>query len=283
MYAFPEAPLEMNAAQKERLRRFNVTACADVHCHCLPGFDDGPETLEEALALCRALADDGITLVVATPHQMGRYDGQNASQRVREGVIALQAALVAEKIFLGVVPGGDVRIDERLGDMVDRDRVCSIGDGRRYLLLELPNDSFIDPDAIIPELTRRGITPIITHPERHPHLSNRPEMGIPWIERGAAFQVTAGSIAGAFGKLIERSAWAWIEQGLAQIVATDAHHAQRRPPLLSAAIDRITERLSHITARRLCLENPLRVVRGEALASARPRVRTLRSGKGGFR
>lgn len=278
MVAFPHVPLEPSAAQKARLRRFNVSACADVHCHCLPGLDDGPPTMADAVALCRALVNDGITVVVATPHQMGRYDGANEPTKIRSAVKELSEILAAEKIFLGVVPGADIRIDERLGPMLDNDQISTIADARKYLLLELPNDTLINPIGIIGELVSRGVTPIITHPERHPILAGRPDSAVAWVEAGAIFQVTAASLTGGFGPIAEKSAWVWMEQGLVQLIATDAHDVRRRPPMLTGAIDKISARMTHITARRLCLENPLRIVRGEALTFPRPRLRDSRGG-----
>jgi len=260
------------------MRTFNVAACADVHCHCLPGLDDGPQTLADAIALCRTLADDGITAVVASPHQMGRYDGRNSPAEIRQAVADLTAALRIEKILLNIHPGADVRIDERLGDLLDRDQISTIADLGKYLLLELPHDTMIDPLEVIAALRSRGVTPIITHPERHPFLGPKSDLGIPWIEAGAVFQVTAGSLTGGFGPVVEQSAWSWIEQGLVQIIATDSHDSQRRPPMMTAAIQQITARLSHVTARRICLENPLRVLRGESLSPARPRARNPRGG-----
>ncbi|HZK80815.1 MAG TPA: CpsB/CapC family capsule biosynthesis tyrosine phosphatase, partial [Humisphaera sp.] len=191
MVAFSHAPLEMCSAQRLRLSAFNVAACPDVHCHCLPGLDDGPQTLADAIALCRALADDGITAVVASPHQMGRYDGRNSPLEIRQAVADLTAALKAERIFLNIHPGADVRIDERLGDLLDRDQVSTIADHGKYLLLELPHDTMIDPLEVIGALRSRGVTSIVTHPERHPYLGPKPGLGIPWIEAGAMFQVTA--------------------------------------------------------------------------------------------
>src|SRR5437588_1611323 len=113
---------QQSNSQRARLARFDAAESADVHCHCLPGLDDGPATLEDALDLCRALVDDGITVAIATPHQLGRYEGQNQAAKVRQAVEMLQRALVEQKVPLRVVPGADVRIDERLPDLLDSDQ-----------------------------------------------------------------------------------------------------------------------------------------------------------------
>src|SRR5947199_9658556 len=94
--------------QQHRLSEFNALRSADIHCHCLPGVDDGPPSLDDAIALCRAMVADGITTVIATPHQMGRYDRANSAERVREAVEELSAELKDREIPLEVLPGGDV-------------------------------------------------------------------------------------------------------------------------------------------------------------------------------
>lgn len=101
-------------AQRRRLERSGAAACVDIHCHCLPGLDDGAKTPEEALALCRALVADGVTTVVATPHQLGRYNRRNAAPVVRAAVEALQSQLDEAGVPLTVLAGADIRPDERI-------------------------------------------------------------------------------------------------------------------------------------------------------------------------
>src|ERR1700723_1863897 len=108
------APSSLSSEQAARLQRFGVAQSVDIHCHVLPGMDDGPPTPADSVELCRALVRDGITTVIATPHQLGRYEGQNSAADVRTAVSKLQLALAELKVPLHVVPGGDVRVDHRL-------------------------------------------------------------------------------------------------------------------------------------------------------------------------
>src|SRR3954469_23259507 len=100
--------------QRQRLTDFEATHCVDIHCHCLPCLDDGPDSLVESLSLCRALVADGITTVVATPHQLGRYDLRTSGTEIARAVAALRRSLMVEGIPLRVLPGADVRLDERI-------------------------------------------------------------------------------------------------------------------------------------------------------------------------
>ena len=142
--------------QQKRLDEFATTRSVDIHCHCLPGLDDGPETLDDALAVCRALVRDGITTVIATPHQLGRYDRLNSSQQVRRVVTELAAQLVDQEIPLEIYPGGDVRVDERLARLLDEGEIGTAADAGRHLMLELPHELYVDPLPMIDILLERG-------------------------------------------------------------------------------------------------------------------------------
>jgi protein-tyrosine phosphatase len=261
----PAVPLV--GPQRLRIARFGAKASADIHCHCLPGLDDGPATLDDALALCRALVDDGITTCIATPHQLGAYAGRNEAAAVRHAVATLNRSLVANQIPLTVHPGGDVRVDECIDDLLNADRILTLADGNRYLLLELPHDTFMDPLPLLKQMVARGICPIVSHPERNRPLVARPGAVDAWINCGATLQLTAGSFTGDFGATAQRAAWYWLEIGAASIVASDAHDVLNRPPRMTSAIELIAKRLGDEVARRVCIENPSRVVDGLSLKS----------------
>jgi protein-tyrosine phosphatase len=250
----------MTDAQRRRLERFGVAESVDIHCHVLPGVDDGPATEDDSVALCRALADDGITTVCATPHQLGRYDRQNGGKVVTAALEALRARLAREAMPLRLTGGADVRLDERIVPLLAAGEVLTL-DGGPYLLLELPHETYIEPASLIRLLVSKGIRPIVTHPERHDTVRGRPELVGPWLRAGATLQLTAGSLIGSFGSRSEAAAWKWLAAGQASFVATDAHDVSRRPPCMTAAIEAIERRLGFEVARRVCVENPSRVLR----------------------
>ena len=249
----------LHAIQKARLARFGVTQCVDVHCHILPGIDDGPDDLDASLALCRALVRDGITTAIATPHQLGRYDGQNLAADVRKAVSALQKILEAKKIPLRILSGAEVRIDERIPELLHEDRVLTLADGKKFLLLELPSTVAIDPEAVMPRLAKADVTVILAHAERYENLQKNPELAKTWVDARAMLQVNAGGVVGAFGRRAEKVAWDWLSRGWVSLIATDAHSAGSRRPRMADAIDAISARLGEEVARRVCIENPLRI------------------------
>jgi protein-tyrosine phosphatase len=253
----------------------------DIHCHCLPGLDDGPSDETEAVALCRALADDSITTVVATPHQLGRYDGLVDARGIRQAVERLNSRLSEASIPLTVLPGADVRLDERIVRLLRMGKILTVADLRRYLMLELPHEVFIDPQMLLAQLGRAGIRAVLSHPERHPALAMQPHSVQRWTAFNPCLQITAGSFLGEFGPLCEEAAWAFLDEPLPVLVATDAHGTHYRPPRMSEAYRLISSRRGRDVADTLCIENPRRLVAGQDLlpsdGPARPRS-ALRKG-----
>jgi protein-tyrosine phosphatase len=239
----------------------------DIHCHCLPGLDDGPATMSESLALCRALVNENITTVVATPHQLGRFSECNEAAQVREAVLTLNEKLKSNDIALGVMAGADVRVDERICQLLEADKVLTLADGGKYILLELPHEVFIDIEPLLADLGSMGIQSIISHPERHPGLTKEPDILAKWLECPAHLQVTAGSLLGCFGSATEKFGWGLLGSGRASLVATDCHNLDGRRPCMKAAFKRISDRLGETVARLVCIENPLRVLKGQDMAA----------------
>jgi protein-tyrosine phosphatase len=239
----------------------------DIHCHCLPGLDDGPATMSESLSLCRALVNENISTVVATPHQLGRFSECNDAAQVREAVSALNEELKTNDIVLAVMPGADVRVDERTCKLLEEDKVLTLADGGKYILLELPHEVFIDIEPLLDELASVGIQAIISHPERHSGLAKKPDILAKWLECPAYLQVTAGSLLGCFGSAAEKFGWGLLNSGWASLVATDCHDLDGRRPCMKAAFKRINDRLGKTFARLVCIENPLRVLKGQDMAA----------------
>src|SRR3954447_5367639 len=174
----------LHAIQQNRLTRFGVDQCVDILCHILPGIDDGPRNLDESLTLARLLMRDGITTVIATPHQLGRYDGQNIAAAGRAGVEEFQKVLDEKRIPLRVVAGGEVGIDERIAKFLADDRILTLADARKHLLLELPSSVAMDPAMLMPRLAETGLTIVLAHAERYENLHKDPDLAEAWVDAG---------------------------------------------------------------------------------------------------
>jgi protein-tyrosine phosphatase len=234
----------------------------DIHCHCLPSLDDGPRTKYEALALCQMLVDDGVTTAIATPHQLGQFDGCNEAPEVRASVSMLNKELETHNIPLTILPGGDVRVDERIYQLIEADKILTLTDGRKYILLELPSGILIDIEPLLLELAHLGIYGIISHPERHLILNKQYNIIPKWLEIPSYLQITAGSLLGEFGLRAKKAALNFLSLGWVSIVATDCHNLNRRKPRMTAAFNYIHEKFGYKTAHLVCIENPLRVLEG---------------------
>lgn len=239
----------------------------DVHCHCLPGLDDGPATMAESLELCRMLAVEEFSTVVATPHQLGRFEGTNEGATVRDAVRNLNEAIRNNHIPLKIVPGGEVRVDERICRLLEADKILTLADGGKYILIELPHEVFINVESLLVELVSMGIEPIISHVEMiTPSVVHKQILGT-WLERSAHLQVTASSLVGTFGFEVQKVALSLIESGKATLVATDSHNTNLRRPRMRAAYELISSRFDEDTANLVCIENPSRVVNGQDILS----------------
>lgn len=230
----------------------------DLHCHILPGIDDGPATIDESLAMAEAAIADGITHVVATPHSSSRFVFN--FNRVRQLQAELQR-LIGDRLELGT--GCDFHLNpENLASLrEDPWRYCL--NQRDYLLVEF-NEISIPPamDQTLHKLQLIGIRPVITHPERNNLLRSHPERLKQWIQQGCFAQVTAGAITGSFGPSAEKTALRWIEEGLIHFIASDAHNTRTRPLRLQPAYDVALDRFGQAMARALFYDNPLAAFKG---------------------
>lgn len=206
----------------------------DLHCHMLPAIDDGAVDLGMALEMARMAVDDGIRTVACTPHiYPGMYE--NALPGIRAAIAAFQAELDSRGIALRLVEGADVHLVPGLLQGLREGRVATLG-GSRYLLLEPPHH--VAPprfqDSVF-ELMAAGYVPVITHPERLSWVEDQYEVFVALSRRGAWMQVTAGAMTGRYGRRVQYWAERFTGEGHTMLLATDAHHPVRRPPLLAEA------------------------------------------------
>jgi len=233
----------------------------DIHCHILPGVDDGPKSWDIAEEMCRMAAADGTKHIVATPHANRRYvyDREHLAQ-----------ALDSLRQRVGTAPnlslGCDFRLSpENMHDIVRFPERYLI-EGGRYLLAE-PSHTKVPPDTEeqLRQLIAIGITPIITHPERNTVLQQTPQRILQWVELGCAIQVTASALTGGWGETAWHTAQWLLKRDAVHILASDAHDTTRRPPGLALAREAVAEYRGNKVAHALVADNPRAIVSGEAL------------------
>jgi protein-tyrosine phosphatase len=206
----------------------------DLHCHILPGIDDGPETIEDSLALARAAVAEGIHTVVATPHVNARYPSE--PDMIAELVEELNVRLVKDGIGLEVLPGAEIAVTHLAETEPAQLERLGLG-GSRWLLVEPPFALVaVGLEGMVADLLHSGHRVVLAHPERCPALRRDQRMVASMAEAGVLMSVTAGSLTGRFGKDARRFAHLLAREGLIHNVTSDAHDHQHRPPGMTEAV-----------------------------------------------
>jgi len=227
----------------------------DLHCHLLPGIDDGAADISLSLEMARASAADGITVTACTPHIMpGVYNNDRAI--IEAGIARLESHFAEEGIAMRLVVGADVHMDVELISGLKSGRIPSLNN-TRYFLFEPPHH--VPPPRIEDNLFNimsAGYVPVLTHPERLSWIESHYGVMEKLVQMGVPMQITAGSVTGQFGRRVKYWADKMIGEGLAHILATDAHNLTGRPPNLSRARDMIADRLGEAEAIHMTTTRP---------------------------
>ncbi len=233
----------------------NLARFVDMHCHLLPGVDDGPHDWDETLLMAQQAAADGIDTIIATPHHLGPYRS-NDGRTIRARTARLQEFLNQRNVDLRVLPGAEVRVESDLVERIRGGEILTLADRGRYVLLELPHEICLPIERLLDNLGRAGLSGVLAHAERNRGIMARPSLGESLVAAGCLLQVTAGSIVGAFGRQAEETALHLIRQGTVHFVATDAHNSKSRRPLMRRTFDRLAEIVGYEAALTLCRDNP---------------------------
>lgn len=227
----------------------------DLHCHLLPGIDDGAPDLATSINMAKVFAADGVGTVACTPHILpGLY--HNSGPNIRLATTRLQQVLVEQGIPLQLVTGADNHIVPDFLAELRAGKLLSLAD-TRYILVEPPHH--VAPprlEELFFSLVAAGYVPILTHPERLTWISANYAAITRLVAAGTWIQITAGSLAGAFG----RSARYWgerlLDEGRVHLLASDAHDLVKRPPNLGRGRELAAKRVGDAEARNLVETRP---------------------------
>lgn len=231
----------------------------DIHCHFLPGIDDGPATMAEAVELARFAVADGITHSIVTPHiHPGRWE--NDSNTIRASVAAFRDALQKNGVGLKISFAAEVRLTDFIFKQLELLQLPFLGfeNGYSLLLLEFPHGHIIPgSDRLVTWLIRQKVRPVIAHPERNKSVMRDPMLLNAFLNAGCLLQVTAGSLTGNFGSSAQAVAMQLLDREQISFVASDAHNIKARPPLLSKAFKLVSKIKGADMAYRLFEGNQL--------------------------
>ena len=252
-----------------------MPALADLHVHLLAGLDDGPDTEDVAVAMCRMLVSEGAAHATALAHQNPDYH-TNTPARMLASATALAATLAAKGVPLTVYPTAEVMLLPTLVADWDAGRLLSVGDHKKWLLVEMPHDEFVDVLPLAEALRSRGVRLIIAHAERYPELLFDHAVAAQWIAAGCLMQLTARAIAEPWFDEMERGIEAWVRGGFVHLLGSDGHGIDRRQPLLAAGYRRLRKLAGRSTAARIGSEWGLAILRGESVTVPPPHPPTRR-------
>src|SRR5690348_13462839 len=233
----------------------------DVHCHILPGIDDGSESLEMSIAMAEMAIEDGVTHIIGTPHAHPQHPFK--PDIVKKRGEELQAKFQGRLTF---ATGCDFHLSfENLQEIRQSPERFTLNQ-KNYLLVEFADYS-IPPamDQALHRLQLAGLHPIITHPERNPLIRTNPDRLFQWLKQGCYAQITAQSIEGKFGRSAQECSERWLAAGAVHFVASDAHNTTSRPLRLKDAFENVARNHGEALARALFVENPLAAFEGRPL------------------
>ena len=241
----------------------------DLHCHMLPGVDDGAATEKEALLMAQVAVDSGVTDVALTPHcnvpgKFSNYYDQQLEGRFRR----FEQLLHRENGSLTVHRGMEVFVTPELPRLLDNGSLLTLG-GSRYLLVEFAfGEEAWFADDILCQIRQYDLIPVVAHPERYSFLQDEPRHLLRWVGDGCLLQLNKGSFFGMFGRHAAKTAHWCLDCGCLHLIGSDAHSPYRRTPRLNDVYDLVADAVSPETAQLLLHDNPAAILTGDAVYPA---------------
>ncbi|MGG7619574.1 tyrosine-protein phosphatase [Bacillus coreaensis] len=208
----------------------------DIHCHILPSIDDGAKDISDSIQMAREAVKEGIHTIIATPHHMnGKYE--NPKKEIINRVKELNAVLMEENIPLKILPGQETRIFGDILEETEFEHILPLNH-TQYVFIELPSNHVPRyTEKLLFDIQVKGLIPIIVHPERNQEIMSNPDSLYNLVKKGSLTQVTASSVAGYFGKKIQKFSQQLIEANLTHFIASDAHNVNNRTFKLEEGLD----------------------------------------------
>ncbi|MDO5674093.1 MAG: hypothetical protein Q4G66_04130 [bacterium] len=230
----------------------------DIHCHILPGLDDGPSTVDESIKMAQMYASQGVHHVIATPHFINGTAWANSAEMVVQSVQKLQATLNKNRINLIVHPGMEIACSFRMPDLFAQGILLPLGGKGNIFLLE-PSFHGTQEELVasVQFMLRNELVPIIAHPERISYFQSNPVDLLALINQGVRIQLTMDSLLAPPQSKRHRLALHLVQTQQAHFLASDAHSSTGRKPPDATAWGRLEELIGKKNVQHLCVDNPL--------------------------
>lgn len=231
----------------------------DMHCHCLPGIDDGAATLEESLQMLQTAYTDGIRKVIATPHFHHRR-GHVPKEVIIQKLAEVQEAIKESCPELELYSGNELYYSSNLPELLAEERVCTMASSR-YVLIEFsPEKDFTEMRKALLNVQSQGVWPILAHIERYLCLVKKPELAEELAEMGIYLQVNADGVLGNYGRKEKKLIKKMFSYGMISFVATDAHDTEHRKQKLSEAAEYVRKKFGEDMMEKCFRQNPQAVI-----------------------
>jgi protein-tyrosine phosphatase len=233
----------------------------DLHCHILPGLDDGAQSLEDALEIARFAEKDGVEKIVGTPHlYRGGFTPEDLGI-IEEKRQELAQALRSNNINVELYAGAEVHIAHNLIEEIKKNREALVINQSSYMFVEFPSGHvFSGVKNLFFELMSLGINPVIAHPERNSVFVRNPSLLYELTQMGAYSQANSGSFTGVYGMMSQEAVFKFLELGFIHFIASDSHDTKSIPPKLSEAVRKAGEIIGDQDAASLVRDNPQAVL-----------------------
>jgi protein-tyrosine phosphatase len=234
----------------------------DLHTHILPGIDDGVETIEESVEFARVAIQDGVKVIIATPHyKEGVWDNQ------REGILnsveMLRARLAQDDLDVDLRPGSEVHLCPNLVQRVKEGQATTLNDNGRTVLLELSLSQYpVELENLVFQMKLAGLQVLFAHPERIRYFQDDIRRYEALVQLGGYGQITTGSVLGTFGSEAKRFSEELLRRGLIHVLASDAHNVRGRPPILSGALEATEAWVGRRRALSMVTDVPAALIQG---------------------
>lgn len=248
-----------------------TTTIVDMHCHLCAGLDDGPQTSEQSLEMCKIAYRNGTSWIAATAHQ-GETWPKVSSAAILDSVKHLVEQLRQHNLPLCIRPTAEVMLSSETLGQWDAGELLSYDNQKAYLLVEFPWGVFFDIRELVMQFRERGVRLVLAHPERHPELLHGLPVLVELIRLGCLVQVSASSFERFRTKEDEKTLKTWARSGAIHLIGSDGHSPHRRPPVANQAYHRLVEWIGASRADRICTSNGLAILQGVAIRPPMPVV-----------
>ena len=236
----------------------------DIHCHILPGVDDGSPDMATSLEMLRIADKNGITHLILTPHHKPMHHNVSPEHNVvyrKKLQEAAKEAGIKAKLF----SGNEIYYSDETMEELMEGKICSLA-GSDYVLVEFhPTNPYKAIQNAVSRVQAAGFIPIIAHVERYSDIVSHPSRVKDLIEMGSFIQVNASSIMGKYGFGISHFTKKLLKEELVHFVASDAHDTGRRVPNLLDCRNYVERKYGEDYGKKLFFTNPANVIRNELI------------------